>query len=93
MSCVEKPLRPILAVKSLDVRLIVGGRVEVGDRFSFGDKHVLFEPEVVACRSSRLLVASGRDPEKERLFESVRKPHACEPSKSMPEPDFFSVLG
>lgn len=90
-SCGESPLRPILAVKSLFVRLIVGGRDDIGDMFSVGDKHVWCGPAAAGCRVSTLLM-SGRMAGKERLLESDRKFHACDPSKSCPEPDFLSTL-
>lgn len=91
-SCGESPLRPILAVKSLFVRLIVGGRDDIGDMFSVGDKQVRRAPLVAGCRASTLLVSSGRMPVKGRFFESDRKFHACDPSRSEPEPDILSVF-
>lgn len=75
-------------MKSLLVRLMTGGRVEVGEMFSVGDRHVCCAPVVLACRAWRPFVSNGRMFAIERLLESGLTPHACDPSKSTPEPDF-----
>lgn len=71
----------------------MGGRVDVGEIFSVGDKGVCCGPVAIACRVEATLVSNGRALAKERLLGSGLAPHACDPSKSIPEPDFLSTSG
>jgi hypothetical protein len=52
---------------------------------SVGDKHVWCGPLAAGCLVSTVFRSCGFG--KERSFESDRKFHACDPSKSEPEPD------